>query len=154
MTFDSNDATFVVNNVVINEETRIGGSESDVDVNVQYGTSGDDVFELGGGYANVFTGEGVDTLIVTDQVDASVLVDFDSGSDTFDVASLLANNGYDADDSSAYSGLFDSETNVLSISIDEDPSEGVSIATYEVTLSEESDFEDDDLSADFSAFIA
>jgi hypothetical protein len=154
VTFDSNDASFTVDNVVINEETAIGGSSSDVVVNDQNGTSGDDVFELGGGYSNVFTGEGVDTLIVTDQVDASVMVDFDSGSDTFDVASLLADNGYDADDSSAYSGLFDDVTNVLSITIDTDPTEGVSNTTYEVTLTEGSEFEDDDLSADFSAFIA
>jgi hypothetical protein len=67
---------------------------------------------------------------------------------------LLADNGYDADDSSAYSGLFDDVTNVLSITIDTDPSEGVSNTTYEVTLTEGSEFEDDDLSANFSAFIA
>ena len=88
-------------------------------------------------------------MIVTEEADASVVVDFDSGSDKFDMAQLLSGAGYDAD--SDLEGVFgaslDGGTNVLSFTIDEE-------VVAEVTLSDGSTFEDDDLSADFSAFIA
>jgi hypothetical protein len=145
-------ADFTVSNVLINDEISIvsgDGVNSSITVNDQQGTSGDDIFELGAGYSNVYTGDGVDTLIVTDEADASVVVDFDSGSDKFDMAQLLSGAGYDAD--SDLEGVFgadlDDDTNVLSFSIDD-------TVVAEVTLSEGSEFDDDDLSADFSAFIA
>ena len=127
-------------------------------------------------HANVDTGEGSDTLVVTSQVDSSVVVSFDSESDSIDMSVLLDAAGYSADeqqvsgstpdladlisgnDSSldnAFGGIFDANDNVLELFVDTDSStDGVSIETYEVTLSEGSEFEDDDLSADFSAFIA
>jgi hypothetical protein len=145
-------ADFTVSNVLINDEISIvsaDGVNSSITVNDQQGTSGDDIFELGAGYSNVYTGAGVDTLIVTEEADASVVVDFDSGSDKFDMAQLLSGAGYDAD--SDLEGVFgaslDGGTNVLSFTIDEED-------VAEVTLSDGSTFEDDDLSADFSAFIA
>ena len=80
-------------------------------------------------------------MVVTDQVDASVVVDFDSGSDKFDMTQLLS------DAESEFGGSFDDKTNVLTFTVDNN-------AVAEVTLSEGSDFEEDDLSADLSAFIA
>jgi hypothetical protein len=144
---------FTVSNVTIGSDDAVivdsDGVQSSVSVNIQYGTSGDDIFELGAGYSNVYTGDGVDTLIVTDDADASVVVDFDSGSDKFDMAQLLSGAGYDAD--SDLEGVFgaslDGGTNVLSFTINEE-------LVAEVTLSDGSEFDDDDLSADFSAFIA
>jgi hypothetical protein len=144
---------FTVSNVTIGSDDAVivdsNGVQSSVSVNIQDGTSGDDIFELGAGYSNVYTGDGVDTLIVTDEADASVVVDFDSGSDKFDMAQLLSGAGYNAD--SDLDGVFgadlDDDTNVLSFSIDD-------TVVAEVTLSEGSKFDDDDLSADFSAFIA
>jgi hypothetical protein len=135
---------FTVSNAKINADTSVmseTGVTSSIDVNVIQGTDGDDIFELGGGFTNIDTGDGIDTLIVTDQVDASVVVDFDSGSDKFDITQLLS------DAESEFGGIFDDETNVLTFTVDNN-------AVAEVTLSEGSDFEEDDLSADLSAFIA
>jgi hypothetical protein len=135
---------FTVSNASINADTSVmsdDGVTSSIDVNVIQGTNGDDIFELGGGFTNIYTGEGIDTLIVTDQVDASVVVDFDSGSDKFDMTQLLSNA------ESEFGGSFDDETNVLTFTVDNN-------AVAEVTLSEGSEFDEDDLSADLSAFIA
>ena len=144
-------ANFTVSNALVNADTSIitDGVDSSVSVSMQQGTSGDDVFELGAGYSNVYTGEGVDTLIVTDETDSSVVVDFDSGSDKFDMAQLLSDAGYGADSDldGVFGGNFDDETSILSFTID-------NAVVAEVTLSEGSEFDDDDLSADFSAFIA
>ena len=150
-------AGFSVDGVAINGNSEgYTGSGAVVHLDVQNGTSGDDVFMLEGGYSNIYTGEGVDTLIVTDQVDASVVVDFDSGSDKFDMSQLLSDAGYTADSlvDGAFGGSLDAETNVLTLFVDDDLStEGASLEV-EVTLSEGSEFDEDDLSADFSAFIA
>ncbi|MDG2018431.1 MAG: cadherin domain-containing protein, partial [Porticoccaceae bacterium] len=155
---ESSLADFTIDNVSINGESEgYQGSASSVSINDHQNAGGDDVLMLEGGYSNIYTGEGVDTLIVTDQVDATtVVVDFDSGSDKFDMSQLLSDAGYTADSllDGAFGGNFDSETNVLELFVDTDTSDGVSLETYEVTLSEGSEFEDDDLSANFSAFIA
>ena len=134
---------FTVSNATINADTPIltDGVASSIDVSIVQGTEGDDIFELSGGFTNIYTGEGVDTQIVTDQVDASVVVDFESGIDTFDVSQLLS------DPESVFGGSFNDETNVLTFTVDNN-------AVAEVTLSEGSEFEEDDLSADLSAFIA
>ena len=155
---DASSADFTVENVTINGSAGYQGSTSAISINDHNATAGDDVLVLEGGYSNVYTGEGVDTLIVSDQVDATtVVVDFESGTDKFDMSQLLSDAGYTADSllDGAFGGNFDSETNVLELFVDTDTSEdGVSLETYEVSLSEDSDFDDDDLSADFSAFIA
>ena len=72
--------------------------------------------------------------------------------DTLDLADLISGNDSSLDNT--FGGSFDSETNVLELFVDTDSSDGVSMESYEVTLSEGSDFDDDDLSVNFAAFIA
>jgi hypothetical protein len=135
---------FTVSNAIINADTSVmseTGVTSSIDVNVIQGTDGDDIFELGGGFTNIYTDKGVDTLIVTDQVDASVVVDFDPDSDKFDLTQLL--NG----DESDLGGSFDEETNVLTFSVDD-------IDVAEVTISDAHEFDEDDLSVVLTDFIA
>ena len=69
-----------------------------------------------------------------------------------DLDALLTDGSSDLNN--AFGASFDEESSVLELFIDTDKTNGVSIESYEVTLSDSSDFEDDDLSADFSAFIA
>ena len=134
--FTLNSASFNADTVIIDQPVA-----SSVTVNAQEGTDGDDVFELGAGYSNIFTDVGVDTLIVTHETDASVIVDFDPDSDKFDLTQLL--NG----DESDLGGSFDEETNVLTFSVDD-------IDVAEVTISDAHEFDEDDLSAVLTDFIA
>ena len=172
----ANSASFNVENVLMNDDVAMSGSISSVGIESHSGTAGDDVFMLDGVYTNVES-DGSDTFIVTDQVDTSVVIDFESESDKIEMTMLLDAAGYSEDNAATqvsgdtldladlisgndssldntFGGSFDSETNVLELFVDTDSSDGVSIESYEVTLSEGSDFDDDDLSVNFAAFIA
>jgi hypothetical protein len=172
----ADNASFDVNNVLMNDDVAMGSSSASVSVASASGDSstGDDIFMLEGGYSNVQSG-GSDTFVVSSQVDESVVIDFDSESDTIEMAMLLDAAGYSEDDAAtnlgfvdldalltdgnadlnnAFGASFDEESSVLELFVDTDKTNGVSIESYEVTLSDSSDFDDDDLSADFSAFIA
>ena len=172
----ANSASFYIENVLMNDDVAMSGSISSVGVESHSGTAGDDVFMLDGVYTNVES-DGSDTFIVTDQVDTSVVIDFESESDKIEMTMLLDAAGYSEDNAATqvsgdtldladlisgndssldntFGGSFDSETNVLELFVDTDSSDGVSMESYEVTLSEGSDFDDDDLSVNFAAFIA
>jgi hypothetical protein len=72
------------------------------------------------------------------------------------MSQLLSDAGYTADSlvDGAFGGSLDAETNVLTLFVDDDLSTDGASLEVEVTLSEGSEFDDEDLSTDFSAFIA
>ena len=141
------------------------------------GSSDSDVFSLEGGPANVVSGAGEDIYVITGGVDTDVVIDLVSGQDSIELGSELAATGYDADShllqvagdtpnladliesnshdlDNAFGAYLDDSTNVLTMFIDSDVSDSANIKQYEVTLAEGSSFDDDDLSADLSLFIA
>jgi hypothetical protein len=147
------------------------------------GTELSDTFLLdGGGSANVVAGAGADIYVITGGVDTDVVIDFVSGQDSIELGSELAAAGYDADSDllqvagdtpnladliesnshdldNTFGAYLDDSTNVLTMFIDSaSASDAVNIKQYEVTLAEplpgDSSFDDDDLSADLSLFIA
>jgi len=166
--------SFTVANVSL-DGAPVNGSESGLDIAVHTGTEGNDVFTLEAGVANVQSGAGSDIFIATDQMDSSVLVDFESGADSIEMSQLLEAVGYtDADSVSQVSGAtpdiadliasndgsLDSafggylDDSILTLFVDADSGAVVNMQAYEITLGDSSTFEDEDLAVTFSAFIA
>ncbi|MCS5588269.1 MAG: cadherin domain-containing protein [Porticoccaceae bacterium] len=167
--------SFTVANVSF-DGALVNGSTSNLDIAAHTGTEGADVFTLEAGVANVQSGAGSDIFIATDQMDSSVLVDFESGADSIEMSQLLEAVGYtDADSVSQVSGAtpdiadliasndgsLDSafggylDDSILTLFVDTDTSAGaVDMQAYEITLGDSSTFEDEDLAVTFSAFIA
>jgi len=160
------------------EETPMDGSTSSLNIAVHTGTDGADVFTLEGGVSNVQSGAGSDIFIATDQIDSSVLIDFESGVDSIEMSQLLEAAGYTDADSvtqvsgatpdiadliagndgsldSTFGGYLDDSSNILTLFVDADSSAGaVDMQAYEITLGDGATVEDEDLSVTFSAFIA
>jgi hypothetical protein len=171
-------ASFDVEDVIFGNQNQMGSSFDLVNATQVGGTSDSDVYSLQGGPANVVSGDGNDIFVIADGVDADVVIDFASGPDSIELGSVLAAEGYDADSDllqvagdtpnladliessshdldNAFGAYLDDSTNVLTMFIDSDKdSDAVDIKQYEVTLAEDSSFDDDDLSADLSLFIA
>jgi hypothetical protein len=176
---DVANTSFAVDQVLFNGNADFSASSSFELVNVAQvdGSSDSDVFSLEGGPANVVSGAGEDIYVITGGVDTDVVIDLVSGQDSIELGSELAAAGYDADSDllqvagdtpnladliesnshdldNAFGAYLDDSANVLTMFIDSDVSDSVNIKQYEVTLAEGSSFDDDDLSADLSLFIA
>ena len=160
------------------DETPMNGSTSTFDVSVHAGTDNADVFTLEDGVANVESGAGSDIFIATNQIDSSVLIDFESGVDSIEMSQLLDAAGYTDADSvtqvsgstpdladliasndgsldSAFGAYLDDSSNILTLFVDADSGAGaVDMQAYEITLGDGATVEDEDLSVNFSAFIA
>ena len=173
---------FTVSNLTIGEDdTAVDGSASSLaSLPANSGTNGDDVVALTDGFASVNLGEGSDTLIIDPSYSADIVVDLESGEDSIDVTQILQANGYGEGDAlqvsgstpdiadlvsnsdesldNAFGGYFNDETDVLTLFVDADSAAGVTnVESIEVTLSDSSSFEDDDLSVNyenFASFIA
>jgi hypothetical protein len=141
------------------------------------GSTGDDVVVLEDGFANVNLGQGADTLIIDPDYNADMVVDFVSGEDSVDMTQILEAAGYSEGDAvqvsgstpdiadlvsnddesldNAFGGYFNDDTDVLTLFVDTNSSAGFTdVESIEVTLSDDSDFNDDDLSVNFVHFIA
>ncbi|MDB3926457.1 cadherin repeat domain-containing protein, partial [Porticoccaceae bacterium] len=101
-------ATFDVSGVILGMDD-VSGSSYDVSVTTYSGTDGSDVFALVGGMSDVNSGAGSDIFVVTEDTDANILVDFESGVDSLELGLLLDSAGYtglsansDAADQSAH----------------------------------------------------
>ena len=173
---------FTVSSLTIGEDdTAVDGSASSLaSLPANAGTNGDDVVALTDGFASVNLGEGSDTLIIDPSYSADIVVDFESSEDSIDVSQILQANGYGEGDAlqvsgstpdiadlvsnsdesldNAFGGYFNDETDVLTLFVDADSAAGVTnVESIEVTLSDSSSFEDDDLSVNyenFASFIA
>jgi hypothetical protein len=170
--------SFSVTNVSMGaEDTAMDGSSSTVEVAVQSGSDADDVFILNEGMSNIESGAGSDIFVATTAVDSSVLIDFESGVDSIEMSQLLTAAGYsdanpatqvsgstpdiadliagnDGSLDNAFGAYLDDSSSVLTLFVDIETGEAVNVQTYEVTLGEGASFEEEDLSANFSAFIA
>ncbi|MDG1694726.1 MAG: cadherin domain-containing protein, partial [Porticoccaceae bacterium] len=148
------------------------------------GDSGSNVYSLDGGPANVVSGGGEDIFVVTEGIntandnDSDVVIDFESNKDSIELGQLLVAAGYNADNEptlitgdtpdlaqlieannhdldNVFGAYLDDSTSILTMFVDSDSStDSVDVQSYEVTLSEGSTIDDDDLSANLSAFIA
>jgi len=147
------------------------------------GTSGAEVYSLEGGPSNIVSGAGNDTFVVTEGIsvangESDVVIDFESGQDSIELGQLLMLAGYGADNElnqvsgetldltdliesndhlldNAFGAYLDSSSNTLTMFIDsKSGSDSVDVKSYEVTLAEGSTIDDDDLSANLSAFTA
>jgi hypothetical protein len=101
-------ATFGVSGVIIGMDD-VDSSSYDVSATTYAGTDDADVFALVDGVADVNSGAGSDIFVVTEDTDANILVDFESGVDTLELGLLLDSAGYtglsansDAADQSAH----------------------------------------------------
>jgi hypothetical protein len=101
-------ATFGVSGVIIGMDD-VDSSSYDVTATTYVGTDDADVFALVDGVADVNSGAGSDIFVVTEDTDANILVDFESGVDSLELGLLLDSAGYtglsansDAADQSAH----------------------------------------------------
>jgi hypothetical protein len=101
-------ATFGVSGVIIGMDD-VDSSSYDVSATTYAGTDDADIFALVDGVADVNSGAGSDIFVVTEDTDANILVDFESGVDTLELGLLLDSAGYtglsansDAADQSAH----------------------------------------------------
>ena len=101
-------ATFGVSGVIIGMDD-VDSSSYDVSATTYAGTDDADVFALVDGVADVNSGAGSDIFVVTEDTDANILVDFESGVDSLELGLLLDSAGYtglsannDAADQSAH----------------------------------------------------
>ena len=101
-------ATFGVSGVIIGMDD-VDSSSYDVTATTYAGTDDADVFALVDGVADVNSGAGSDIFVVTEDTDANILVDFESGVDSLELGLLLDSAGYtglsansDAADQSAH----------------------------------------------------
>ena len=86
-------ATFGVSGVIIGMDD-VESSSYDVSVTTYAGSDDADVFALVDGVADVNSGAGSDIFVVTEDTDANILVDFESGVDTLELGLLLDSAGY------------------------------------------------------------
>jgi hypothetical protein len=88
-------ATFDVSGVII-EMDDVDSSSYEVLVTTYEGTdnSDADVFSLVDGVTDVNSGEGSDIFVVTEDTDANILIDFETGVDTLELGLLLDSAGY------------------------------------------------------------
>ncbi len=105
---DVSSATFGVSGVIIGMDD-VDSSSYDVTATTYVGTDDADVFALVDGVADVNSGAGSDIFVVTEDTDANILVDFESGVDSLELGLLLDSAGYtglsansDAADQSAH----------------------------------------------------
>jgi hypothetical protein len=88
-------ATFEVSSVIFGEDD-VDPSSYEVSVTAYEGTdnSDADVFSLVDGVTDVNSGEGSDIFVVTEDTDANILIDFETGVDTLELGLLLDSAGY------------------------------------------------------------
>jgi hypothetical protein len=88
-------ATFDVSSVIFGEDD-VDSSSYEVSVATYEGTDNTDadVFALVDGVAHVNSGEGSDIFVVTEDTDANILIDFETGVDTLELGLLLDSAGY------------------------------------------------------------
>jgi hypothetical protein len=86
-------ATFGVSGVILGMDD-VADSTYDVSVTTYAGSDDADVFALVDGVADVNSGAGSDIFVVTEDTDANILVDFESGVDTLELGLLLESAGY------------------------------------------------------------
>ncbi|MGB1383525.1 MAG: hypothetical protein ACPG8S_06410, partial [Porticoccaceae bacterium] len=108
------------------------------------------------------------------------IADFESGTDTIDITAALIEAGYTESDSltqlmsadmsadildlingndgsldNMFGGSFDESSNLLTVFADTNSEEGVAeIASYQVEVGDNSTVDDDDITVNFSTFIA
>ena len=177
-TGDQSAETFSVTNILIgSSDTAANDSSSSFAALPENTGIAGDVVALKDGFANVDLGAGSDTFIIDPDYNADIVVDFVSGEDSIDmtqilqaasygegdavqvsgsapdIADLISNNDESLDN--AFGGYFNDATDVLTLFVDADSAAGVTnVESIEVTLSDDSDFNDDDLSVNFVHFIA
>ena len=93
-------ASFNVSGVIVGTED-VPSSSYDLTVETYVGTEGEDVYALVDGVADVNSGTGSDTFIVSENTGENILVDFESGVDTLELGLLLDSAGYTGLSSSA-----------------------------------------------------
>jgi hypothetical protein len=169
---------FTVSNVTIGDlvaDKVLSDSSSSIsELPNNVGTIDDDVVILKDGFANVNLGLGADTLIIDPDYNADIVIDFVSGEDLIDMTKILEANGYgdgdalqvsgstpdladlisNSDESldNAFGGYFNSDTDVLTLFVDANPTAGLTeIDAVEVTLNA-LDIKDEDISADYANF--
>jgi hypothetical protein len=88
-------ATFEVSSVIFGEDD-VDPSSYEVSVTAYEGTDNTDadVFSLVDGVTDVNSGEGSDIFVVTEDTDANILIDFETGVDTLELGLLLDSAGY------------------------------------------------------------
>jgi hypothetical protein len=170
--------TFSVSSITMGatDSAAVDSSSNLAVLPVNAGTSDDDVVVLNDGFANIDLGQGADTLIIDADYNADMVVDFVSGEDSIDMTQILEAAGYSEGDAvevsgstpdiadlvsngdesldNAFGGYFNDDTDVLTLFVDADSSAGATnVESIEVTLSDDSDF-NDDLSVNFVHFIA
>jgi hypothetical protein len=170
--------TFSVSSITMGalDSAAVDSSSNLAVLPVNSGTIEDDVVALKDGFANVDLGDGADTLIIDPGYSADMVVDFVSGEDSIDMTQILQAAGYSEGDAlevsgstpdiadlvsnsdesldNAFGGYFNDDTDVLTLFVDADSLAGVTnVESIEVTLSDDSDF-NDDLSVNFVHFIA
>ena len=72
----------------------VPSSSYNLTVETFVGTEGEDVYALVDGVADVNSGAGSDTFIVSENTGENILVDFESGVDTLELGLLLDSAGY------------------------------------------------------------
>ena len=92
---DFSSATFDVSSVIFGEDD-VDSSSYEVSVTAYEGTDNTDadVFSLVDGVTDVNSGEGSDIFVVTEDTDANILIDFETGVDTLELGLLLDSAGY------------------------------------------------------------
>jgi len=90
---DVSSATFGVSGVIIGMDD-VDSSSYDLTATTYVGTDAADVFALVDGVADVNSGAGSDIFVVTEDTDANILVDFESGVDSLELGLLLDSAGY------------------------------------------------------------
>jgi hypothetical protein len=86
-------AAFDISGVILGVESE-DSSSYNLTVETFAGTEGEDVYALVDGIADVNSGIGSDTFVVTEDTDANILVDFESGADSIELGLLLSSAGY------------------------------------------------------------
>ena len=169
---------FTVSNVTIGDlvaDKVLSDSSSSIsELPNNVGTIDDDVVILKDGFANVNLGLGADTLIIDPDYNADIVIDFVSGEDSIDMTHILKDAGYDEGDAlqvagstpdiadlisnsdesldNAFGGYFNSDTDVLTLFVDANPTAGLTeIDAVEVTLNA-LDIKDEDISVDYANF--
>jgi hypothetical protein len=90
---DVSSASFNVSGVIVGTED-VPSSSYNLTVETYVGTEGEDVYALVDGVADVNSGTGSDTFIVSENTGENILVDFESGVDTLELGLLLDSAGY------------------------------------------------------------